>query len=153
VRKTFTVIAFALAVYLAGASPALGATANQKFLTFLAKSASAISAINDDLTMFNDSLGYDDYGGAVQYARNMASHAKTFDAWLDKNKPVACYKNAWTWTHRYAVYTNTGEAAAARWLSAWPWGTDTDFNTFDRNITAAIKALNKSVYYVERSNC
>ena len=152
-RKSFTVIAFALAVYFAGAAPVLGATASQKFLTFLTKSTAAMSAINDDLTMSNDAMDYDDWAGAAQYARNIAAHAKTFDAWLDKNKPSACYKNAWTWTHKYVVYTKTGETAAARWLAAWPYGTDADYNTFDKNMTAAIKAIGKAIDYTEASNC
>ena len=46
-----------------------------------------------------------------------------------------------------------GETAAARWLAAWPYGTDADFNTFDKNTTAAIKAIDKAMYYVEASNC
>jgi hypothetical protein len=153
VRQTFTVIAFALAVYLAGATPVLGATPGQKFLTFLTKSTSAMEAINDDMSSSSDALDYSNYEESAYYSTNIVSHAKAYIKWLDKNKPALCYKNAWTWSRKYAVNVRDAETAIARWLNAWPWGTDADYNTYDRNTTAAMKALDKSMYYVERSNC
>ena len=152
-RKSFTVIAFALAVYFAGASPVLGATASQKFLTFLTKSTSAMAAINDDMESSNDALDYELYGESAYYSSLIVSHAKAQIKWLDKNKPATCYKNAWTWNRKYLVYIRDSETAAARWLNAWPYGTDADFDIYEKNNRAAVKALDKAMDYVEASNC
>jgi hypothetical protein len=153
VRKSFAVIAFVLAVYLAGATPVLGATENQRFTAFLARSTSAMLDINEDMSSSNDALEYEDYGESAYYSTNIASHAKAYATWLDKNKPAPCYKNAWTWSRKYAVNVRDAETAIARWLNAWPWGTDADYNTYDKNTTAALKSLKKAAYYVERSHC
>jgi hypothetical protein len=147
------ILAVAVMTLAVSVTPVAAATPAQKFLTFLTKSTSAMEAMSDDMASSTDALDYELYSESAYYSSLIVSHAKAHIKWLDKNKPAACYKNAWTWNRKYTVYTRDSEAAIARWLNAWPYGTDADYNTFDKNNRAAIKALDKASDYVEASNC
>jgi hypothetical protein len=103
----------------------------------------------DGLGKIGDALSeYDDVVGLKEARKLLTIHKDALE-WLDNNPPEEC----WAYNHSLMTKAITHFAASTkaqvRWLDDFPFGSDKDFNTFEKEANAGSSDLSSASENIE----
>jgi hypothetical protein len=127
-KRLAATIALTLSFVLLSAGPASAASATP-YLSFLNHRVSFLDAVETHLSHGITDLDDGDYYGSGYQQKLISAHYAAETKWTTAHKPLTCYKALWNAVRHEAVHGKSYYAANARWLLAFPYGTDADYDT------------------------
>lgn len=111
------------------------------YLTWSLTYSNTASSLLEDLSAALDEF---DAPKAASVARRLLSEHEDAKAYLADHPPVACYADNHELMTKAVNHYIKATRAQIRWLDEFPFGSDADFNTFEKEVNAGGSDLEKA---------
>jgi hypothetical protein len=124
-----------------------------KFMDFLSRTIEYSSDVQPLFENITSTLEIYDISGAAYYAQQLRNKSLTYTRWLDAHKPTSCYRETWILSHNAAKDIAEATKYQIRWLNAFPYGSESDFNKFLTYIQSGNENLEEATAAIEATSC